>query len=190
VPSATPSSEWDPPAPKAPAQPASRAAFHLWFLVGMQMVIFVMEALGLFSLAHRPYEEFAAQMEEARWPPGTVAQAYPMLWGVGVMALVLGFLPGAAYVILAFGVRRGRAAEIGLALLLTTTQLVVGGVILLASALEAILHGQPGSMTMSVVLLGTPLAVLGLTARWLHAARGSAAGPKPGREPWDEGGRR
>ncbi len=91
----------------------------------------------------------------------------PMLGAAVVTVGVLGFVPGVAYVILGFGVRRGHTAATRVVLVLATTQVIVFGTVFVHNVLTAIRTRNPTVLTFNAATLGSLLVLLGLAIRRL-----------------------
>jgi hypothetical protein len=146
-----------------------------------------------------------AQVEElvgSRSQPGDVdafMEQYramaPHLRAIAVTLLLLGFLPGLAYLVLGFAVRSGRRWASVTAFVLTGTQALVLGLIFLLNLLGALLSGSAGAVAAAVMIWGALAGLLAYTAWTLLGVvrgRGAAVSPAPtwpgsvgGREPWD-----
>ena len=108
--------------------------------------------------------------------PDQYAGATPALvpTALGPMAialLTLGTLPGLACVLLSFPVRAHCRWATKVALLLVLTQCVVVGLLLLGGAASAIRAASPVCLTISIIMPGSVLGLLGVLVRSLLAAR-------------------
>lgn len=117
-------------------------------------------------------------------------QAAPYLRALAATFLILGFLPGLAYLLLGFPVQRGRRPAAVAAFVLTGTQAIVVALIFLLNLLGGLVSGNPGGITAAVLIWGSLTGLLIYTA-WtlLRVVRERAAPawarPTDGREPWD-----
>jgi hypothetical protein len=165
-----PSREWDEP---AGPDPNFRAAVFVWIAGAVTMLMSgccAMTAMMLGTVSLEELERVAGQPM-----PPQFTQVQPMLAYVAIAVLVMGFVPGVIYLVLGFGIRRGKLLPIRLAMVLAITQSIVLACLLLWDLAQAITAGNPMALTVSVLLMGTPLALLGFALRWLFAAQQQAA---------------
>lgn len=117
-------------------------------------------------------------------------QLAPHLPTIAATLAVLGFLPGVAYLILGFPVRRGRRAPAITAFVLSGTQTLVAGLMLVGGLLAAMIAASPLDMTLVVLTWGSLTGLLTYTAwRLLRVIRGNATSPNritSIHEPWDQ----
>ncbi len=164
---ATPN-EWDETPATSADHPARRAAVMVWVLSAVCLVVFGCLGTSAFVFSRVPHEElqriFADNGQE-------IAAPDPKLLSVmALMMVALGVLPGIVYLIAGFGVRAGRSGATNLALYLVITQVIIFGLLMLNGVIGALLAGDPASLTMVILPLGTLLAIMGFTIRWLISA--------------------
>lgn len=162
-------SEWDEPDRSAAAP--RRAATLLWIIGGVQIVVF-----GSCSVIYGILSLLTADQVAAMAPGNDTLvrqfeQVHPALPVMAVMLLVLGFLPGLAYLVLAFGVRRGRRHPMLFAQLLLITQLIVFGVLFAHAAIVAVMNRDPLQLTVAILVLGTGIALLAFGLYWVYQSR-------------------
>lgn len=160
------SSEWDEPVgPDA----RLRAAIFVWILGGLTVVLCgcCSALLGVMGMMSDQELE-----EAARQPlPPEYFQFKQQLPTVALGVLILGFVPGVLYLFLGFGVHKGRSAPTGIALVLAATQAIALAGLAAWDMIAAIRMGNPSALTFVILILGTPLLLLGFAIRWLLAAQ-------------------
>lgn len=171
--------------------PPARAALFLWIVGGLQAVFFTSCAACMGIAALLPadqWQEVLAQQNQSLPQGVTPSQFQGAMLPLAVLMFVLGVLPGIAYIVLAFFVRKAKPGAINLALLILITQMVVLGVMFLLNVGTGIVAGAPIQITVTVLTQGSLLAILFATARWLFKAR-SYGTEVIGQEsdPWSEG---
>jgi hypothetical protein len=176
-------------------RPRRRAARLLWITGTVLCVVFGSCAGWMWVLDGFSPEEVErflrrSQAEDVDALMNQYHQIAPYLGALAMTLLVLGFLPGLAYLLLGFPVRRGRRPATVIAFVLIGMQTLVVGLMCLLNLLGALIAGNPGGATMAVLMWGSLLALLIYTAWWLlQALRGHpaplTADPPDGREPWD-----
>jgi hypothetical protein len=175
---------WD-QRPNNGPDPAFRAALFVWLMAAVNIVVF-----GCLSISFGVFSRLSKEEMEKMLPQLTaeqLSQIYPLLLPMAVVVFVLGFLPGVVYLITGFWVRRAHPTGIGLALLLVFTQLIVVGVVLLLDIAAAVVNRDPAAITVNTLTLGSYLAILIFTIRWLLRARGTAGHSNPeSPEPWND----
>lgn len=164
---ATPN-EWDEIPATSAGHPARRAAVMVWVLSAVCLIVFGCLGTSAFVFSRVPPEElqklFADNGQEIAVPD-------PKLLSVmALMMVALGVLPGIVYLVAGFGVRAGRAGATNLALYLVITQVIIFGLLTLNGVIGALLAGDPASLTMVILPLGTLLAIMGFTLRRLISA--------------------
>lgn len=172
-----------------------RAARLLWLTGAILCVVFGSCAAGMWMFdSFTPAEVEQILRKSQTGDVNTFMEQYrqvaPHLRAIAVMLLLLGFLPGLAYLYLGFPVQRGRRSAAVAAFVLTGTQTLVVTLICLLNLLAALMTGNPGGATMTVLIWGSLAGLLAYTA-WtlLRVVRSRAApagtDPPDGREPWD-----
>lgn len=172
------SSEWDVlPADGAggahgPAR--GRAAIWLWVIGGLEVVLFSCLATAFAVFGAMAWSEIETTFA-AQDMPGDVVEMYRSIHPhAGKLALglsLIGVLPGLAYLVLGFLVRAGGARAALVASVLLLTQAVVVGLYGALSVFGALTTGQPGMVTMMVLMYGTSAALLVMALRSVNAAR-------------------
>lgn len=149
---------------------AQTASVWLWALGALQVLVFGCCTASIAITAQMPLEAFQQEVAAYELPPQQAAELHGMLHYSALIVLLMGFLPGVAYLICGFGVRRGKRTAIGLALLLAITQAIVFGVMGLYSLAAAAMAANPVAFTVNFVTFGTILGVLGAAIYWLTKA--------------------
>lgn len=147
-----------------------RGARWVWWIGGIQGVLCGWMVLSLTTAATMSPEDFAA-LSKPQVPAEHLALIHPMLWPLALSTCVLGFLPGLAYIYLGFGVRKGRTLPARISIGLSVIQAILLGVFLVSSIVSAILEAAPAKLTLSVLVLGTPLIVMIYCTRALLRTR-------------------
>ncbi len=191
---------WDQPRRRSFHDVLRRAAKALWFLGTVEAVVFGYLTLSMLAIAALPEAELrqriAEMQETSTMDPAMVEAAMQfksMAMPFSAALALFGFIPGVAYIVLGFYVRRGRATAVNFSLLMIVTQGIVVGVLLMAGVLASIQQMSPGVLTAYVLLLGTPMALLvfaGLSlmrsrALLAEGAQDPEGGDRDDLEPWD-----
>ena len=134
------------------------------------MVICGWTTVSLFITAAMPTEQFVENFAPYL-PADQLARVHRLLWHLALSILVLGLLPGIAYIYLGFGVRKGRALPTRVAIGLAVMQTAVLAVLVLDAVVTAISGADPVAVTAAILLRGTPLAILIGCVRVLLRAR-------------------
>lgn len=154
-----------------------RAARWIWWIGGAETVIFVFLAVILVVLASisidESFPEFEGQLDLV-----LLQARQDRLWSLVALLLVLGVGPGLAYLWLGFAIRRGALTAIRIALAVVGTQVVVLALVMVNVILTAILALDPFEVSLSVVLLGTPAALLVCLVRVLLRAQADRMVPR------------
>jgi len=174
------------PGPGDDASSGPRAATLMVVAGALELVCFGLLALCCLSVAVTPLEELQSKMQ---LPPAQLTQmsqvkesAVPM----AVTLVLMGVVPGLAYLGLSLGVRRGRYVSTQISMLLVATQMIVLGLMFLAVALESMMQLNPVVLTFNVITLGSLLMLLAFIFKHLMQARiGAKLALRSDREPWD-----
>ncbi len=182
---------WDEPQRIGQAILFRRAAGAVWLLGVLEALVFGYFTLGALALSMLPEDELRKVLADAQDPTVidmVVQQRWVFLPIAGSLAL-FGFVPGITYIVLGFFVRNARQAAISFALLIVLTQAIVVGVMLLAGVLGSIVQADPSALTVYILLMGTPMAMLVFTGMKLMQARTAHQAPDAGDdnevEPWN-----
>ena len=143
-----------------------RTARWVWIIGGFEMASCGFLSGSLFRLWALPAHQKKAVLQGAL-EPNQVEQMAGQIWPMATASLIFGFIPGLTFVFLGFGIRRKRWLPTGGALILSAVQSAVLCLLIGAALLGALRRGAPANFTLAIVLLGTPAAILGLTARSL-----------------------
>lgn len=162
----------------------------LWIVAALEMTGFGCCSVAMAVASFVPADQLQEQLQENPAAAEiTVEQLRAIMLPGAIVFLVLGFLPGVAYLILGFFVRQGKTIAINFALLLLITQIIVFGIMMLAAVAQALIAGNPVQFTSNLLILGTLLAMLVATMRWLLRARNfqsQVLGEQS--DPWNESG--
>ncbi len=165
------SQEWDSDAPTPSGEAARRASLFLWIAGGIEVLAFgcCSALLGVYSAMPLSMiqQAMAGQPQQMR---DQFEQVHPYFLHLAAGALILGFFPGLLLVLLGFAVRSGHRGATIVALVLAITQALVVAVLLLNAVIGGLMVGDPMSVTLAVLVVGSPLALLALAIRWLLAA--------------------
>ncbi len=138
---------------------ALRSAAWLWIVGGLEMLSITCCLLGFAVILVVPASEFVGQGMSATQAQqlNTLKPVLPLIM-LGIM--LLGFVPGLCYVILAFLVRRGRHRPTLVCRGLLLTQAILLGLMLLNILLGALAQANPWALVLGCFMLGLPLALL------------------------------
>jgi hypothetical protein len=146
----------------------------LWVLGGLQLVAFGCCTMSGLVLAIMPREQIdQALQQQSMAGQFTAEQMQTIGVPLAATALLLGVVPAVFYLVAGFFVCKGHAAMTNLTLVLITTQLVVFGILLLASVAGGLASGRPLDVTVNVLTVGTLIALLVATMRPLWHAKQS-----------------
>ncbi len=150
-------------ADRPPIDPAKRAAFFCRVLGAVEVVTFG-ACVGLLTMiAGLDDTKLQQRVREGTYSPERAAQIEQVRSTArqrAVGALLLGVIPGAGYLGLSFAVRRKRrAASLG-AIVLACVQVVAVALLMIDLLTTASLRGNPSSITLIVLTLGTLLGLL------------------------------
>ncbi len=182
----TSTNEWDAPPPGA-ASPL-RAAVITWIIGAGQTFLFGLGTVIYGLMALLPEERLHELVRGQNLPEEQLTLLQPWLMAAfALCCLLLGFIPGVAYVLLGFGIHRGKRLAFESTQMLLLTQAIVLGIFLLLGVSQALAAGSPRHVTLNIVVLGTPLALLITGIRWVAAAKRQLAyQTHAGQEPWDQ----
>lgn len=176
---------WNPPSPNPIA---SRAALWTWILGVIQVLLSGCLASVFAVMAVMPLtqlqEIYAGQPQSFE----LIAKMHPRFWPMAGLMLVMGFIPGVAYIIAGFGVRKNNGTATYVAMLLAITQTIVLGVLVLNNIAVALTQGDLCQVTFNVVVMGTMLGMIGYTALLLYRTRrGDVSNwQDQSTDPWDD----
>lgn len=160
---------------RAVPEAAGRAADFVVFLGWAEMLIFLIFGGVLTWVITRTsgglIDFFSDLPNGENVEPGVIVQVHESAWLMMFAISALVGLPGLVLVILSRGIRRVHRMRIHVTQLILLTQIMVVGMILLFFAIDAIMDRKPPMLTMTIVLMGTPLAVMIYTMRLLMALR-------------------
>ena len=183
---------WNVPPQMRGMNPRRRAAYFVWGVGIVEILLFGCCSLGAILARSMPLADLQADFA-ARNPQvsheqlNQLAQIYQLAWPLAVLFLVVGFLPGLAYALLGFGVRKGRPISTNTALLLAITQTIVFGVIFAVNVAGAVMSENLPALTANFIGFGSLLMVLGFTIFWLFRAKTIPGGnPDQDFEPWND----
>lgn len=168
---------------------ASRAALWTWIL-GVAQVLFSGCLSSAFAvLAVTPLPKLLQEVSEKQ-PESVevITTMYPLFWPMAGLILVMGFIPGVAYIVAGFGVRKNNSTATYVAMLLAITQTIVLGVLVLSNIVVALSKGDLCSVTFNIIVMGTMLAMIGYTALLLYRTRRGdvSTWQDQSTDPWDE----
>ena len=147
-----------------------RAARWVWATGGVASLASGCLIMSLVGTAMTPVEEVARQLaphESAE----LVAAAYPLLWPAATSLSITGLGPGLAQLYLGFAICRGARKRTNVAAALAIVQAVLVALLLVNLLLQAVQIGNPVAFSASVLVVGTPLALLIGSARAVLRAR-------------------
>ena len=177
--------EWDMLAHGTSSGAAQRAALFTWIVAGVELVLFGGCSAAIAIISTVPLEELRKMGDPAQIDQ--IAQIYPMLGAIAVVMFIFGFLPAIAYLILGFGVRAGKPLSITVTLVLAMTQCTVFGVLFINNTLASVQRGDPATLMLNVVTLGSLVGLLGYTARLLWQMKQQANNNRAiHTDPWNE----
>ncbi len=165
------------------------ASRWIWAIGAVELLLSGCVITTLAAAATTPRQDLFERFREV-YSPSEIRmfeQIYPLLPALAVTLLVCGAIPGVAYLILGFGVRAGHPTSMATALVLAVTQAIVLGVLLAAQLLGSIVAADPAAFTSGVLVLGTPVALLGAGIyRLILAQRKRREADELGTDPWNE----
>lgn len=174
----TPDQEpWNQPAEPASGAACRRAAAWLWGVAAAQLLLTACCFLTILGFAVTPADEIRRTLADHDMQPHQVEQVMRFHPYAATFALgygLLGLLPAALLAGLAFGVRKAGKWSILTGQVILLMQMIVVGWFMLMGIAAAMSVGQPGQFTLILIVLGTLLAVLGMTFRHLWIARRQA----------------
>ena len=147
-----------------------RATRWAWTIAIAEVVLCGGCATLFALLARTPLKELLEQAK-TQTQKEQLAQAHPLFTAHAISVFVLGFLPGLALLWLGFSIRAGKNLQTKVAIGLTIMQTVVLGVFLASLIAHAILTSTPKQLTLVVIMLGTPMALLIYAIRALMCAQ-------------------
>jgi hypothetical protein len=159
----------------SPGRAASRAASLLRALGALEIPLFLLLAMGyawVASLTPQQLAERVQARELSLRQAQVLAEAQPAAGRIAAAAVMIGVLPGVAYVAMSFGVRRGASLAVLGSLLLAATQLIAFTAAVVERLLSALGGGNPLIVTVTVLLGGTLVGLLGAAVYWLWRAGG------------------
>ncbi len=154
------------------AAPARCAARFVWFIGACQVVFcgflfwLVLSGgqFGVFGLVRAPAGGFSDL--NGIWQLAADTHA------ARVMTLaIFGTVLAVTQMLLGFAIHARRRWSATVALLFTLAQCLAVALLLALAAVNAVASSSPDQLTLSVLILGTPLAVLVVASRHLHLAR-------------------
>ena len=167
------SSEWDVQPVNGAAASHASAAVWLWVIGALEIVVFSCLAMLFAAFGAMAWSEMEQTLAAQNMSDGMVEQSHSVHAHAGKLAVgmaVVGILPGLAYLVRGVLGRGGggRAGMVASVLLLTQVVVVAayGGL----SVIGALASGQPGMVTMMVLVYGTPVALLVMALRSVRAA--------------------
>lgn len=160
-----------------------RAAIWLWILGAIEGAV----CLQLLEIApdfkKLSAEHVAHMMNLSAVDPRLSGEAVAL--ALTIVIGLFGILPVVAYLALAFGVRRGKAAAMWGVQIVLFVQLAMVGFYLITGTLAALKQGNPVLMTCIVLGLGTVAAVLLGVLRSVRGAQRSVRGDENlSTDPW------
>ena len=160
--------------PPTRAGSSERAARWIWWIGGAETLLFGTCSALSANVASTPVERIISQLDGSV-DVAQLTAAHEKLWPVVALLLILGVVPGLAYLVLGFGIRRGVLAATRVGLVICGTQAVVVTFFAVNTVLAAILTLNPVAVSVWVILLGTPTALLMFLVRALLRAQAEQA---------------
>lgn len=155
---------------------AGRAASFMALIGVVEILVFLMIGGLLMYVAVQPEEEFFEAIRELpngeQVNLGNAAQVKESAWLMVIALATLLAVPGIAFLVLGRGVRRVGRTSIYYTQLILLTQIMVLGVVVLVGVIQAIMQGNPVGLTLTIVFMGTPLAIMIYIMRMLMTLRG------------------
>lgn len=161
-------------APDSPVRLRRRASVFLWIAGAIEVLLMGCMAAALFVATIMPMEQIiehgrateqqAQEIRQLKDTPGLITATC-----IGIV--VLGVLPGAAYLVLGFFVRLGKRGAMAMAQALLLMQCILLGLFTIGGIYNALMMGDPTAMTMVVLIFGSMVGLLGYTCLLLHRAR-------------------
>ncbi len=146
-----------------------RAGRVLMFLGTLEIVLFGLVTFAVTKAAAMSIDDLLV-ITGSNLTLDQLEAVHPHLRQFAIVLALSGIVPGAVFLICSAGLKRGLMLPAFVALILAATQLFALGGILLRQLLVAIAQGDPPAMTMNVLVLGTPMALLVFVIRVLLAA--------------------
>jgi len=163
--------EWDQPKATGFAHPPTKAAWFVWIIGLLQVVLLGCCSTAYLTLSLLPEDQLKEAIEQQTSDPAiTEAFNQDMFRMVAGLCFFLGFVPGVLYLILGFGVQKSKPNWTSFTILLLITQAIVLGVLTLAGIAQGLFTGNPSMVTLNLLLMGTPLLILGYTIYFVRKA--------------------
>lgn len=147
-----------------------RAARLLQFVGVLEIIFFGLATVAVLRAAGTSPAELV-HITGANLSLEQLQTVHPHLKTFAMILALSGLVPGSLLLICSIGVRRGMSIAAVVAIVLAGTQLFALGGILIRQVMVAITQGEPAAMTMNVLALGTPMALLVFVIRTLFQLR-------------------
>lgn len=176
----------EPMTPRPPkANPHARAAMLIWLVGAIELLVFGLLAAVLVAMvlvSEPTIHDAVASGAVTQDQLVMFLRQQPRFTPMVVTVAILGLLPAILYLVLGFFIRAGGSIAVMIALLITTTQATVIGLLLLGGLLGAATSGQPAVATLNILLFGSLLLLIGFAIYWLMQSRHA---PIPVCQPFD-----
>ena len=154
----------------------SRAARLLQFVGVLEIILFGLATFAVLQAAGQSPADLV-HITGANLSLEQLQKVHPHLKTFAMILALSGLVPGALLLICSIGVRRGMQSAAILAIILAGMQLFALGGILIRQVMVAITQGEPAAMTMNVLALGTPMALLVFLIRNMFQIRSQHSAP-------------
>ncbi|MEX2213669.1 MAG: hypothetical protein WD768_06055 [Phycisphaeraceae bacterium] len=144
---------------------ARRAAVIAWCIGIIELVIFSLLALACLRLGAMSVDEFIDFAASTNQGVDQLKAWHELMPRMAMATGICGILPGILYTACGFAIRHGSRTGAALVLMLAGMQIVVLGAILSLLIARSFQAGDPPTMTLAVLILGTPMAVLVMLSR-------------------------
>jgi uncharacterized membrane protein len=146
---------------------ARRAFAAVCLLGGLEALLFGFAAMAVWQASRAPVHELQQRMADGPLTNEQLASIHPQLPSFAIVLVAIGVLPGVAYLVCGLAIRQGRAAAATIATVLALTQLFVLAMVFVQRFLAALAMGDPPTVTINVLAIGTPMALLAYVIRCL-----------------------
>lgn len=170
-------SPYAPTPPQGPSPITRRAALYVWFCAGMGLMMSGCCVLNTLGMVIQP-DLVLDQMPTELPPELQNIDMKPVVRGtsvvIGVMAVLLVFLPAILLAVLGFSVRQGKPGSVSVARGLVWLYIVLSSAGLILTLVTVASHGQFLPILLPVLLLGGWLFLCTSAITSLNAARQSS----------------
>ena len=141
---------------------AKRASVLIWVIAGLELLMGGCLACAFGAIVLTPTDQII-QQAQGQFTLDQISEIKDKAPAITIGVVILTVVPAVCYLVLGFFIRRGNKVSIWIAAILTLAQTIILGLMTVFVVINTLMIADLISVTMVLILYGTPVVVLGYT---------------------------